>query len=106
MSEYQFLYVFCDRCFPDQLPTVPVLYPGSPVKGVYWGPATDAMAEGWQEVDYGHICPECVVEDGQEVAEGDNMVLGKGAWGTALEPMYETEEEVDKADPLDRGVSN
>ncbi len=84
MSEYTERIVLCDNCFPDYLPSF-TFFRLENIQGVFRGTFEEAQAEGWQERDYGHACPECVkVELEQEADEGE-VVRG----GIALQPLFQ-----------------
>ena len=80
--------VFCDNCNleHDSLKTFPLpeswatalgLEPGIPMgRGFFLGSFQDASGNpGWQERDYGHICPACVLEEKILDSSGESGAL-------------------------------
>jgi hypothetical protein len=78
MSEYKEQVVVCDRCYPDFLPSF-TFFPLETVKGVIRGDLTLAEMKGWEERDYGQICPDCAKLEADEAEEGGEVVLGQVA---------------------------
>lgn len=68
MSEYVEHVTMCDKCYPDFFPGFP-FFRLEAVKGIFRGAFDLAQTEGWQECDYGHLCPDCVAEEAQEDGE-------------------------------------
>lgn len=78
---------FCDDCNgnldpentfvpPDDWCQILGIPPGSHVtRGVYAGPAAEALKQGWREEDFGHRCPVCA-------AEADRLEASGGTTGT------------------------
>ena len=64
--------------------------PMETIKGVHRGPFE--TANGWQEVDYGHICPDCITEE-EEINGSGEMIMGGAAIGSLIEGMVEESDE-------------
>jgi hypothetical protein len=77
MSEYTATILICDRCHPDFLPSVS-FFPIETVKGIFRGDRGMAAVSGWQERDYGEVCPECAKMEADEAGDGE-VVLGQAA---------------------------
>ncbi len=99
MSEYVQHITLCDRCRAGEQGEGQLFYPfiklmdkdtGKTnnvmlkVRGVFRGAFDLAATMGWDERDYGHICPECVEEEAQEDAFN-------GAEGTVTGAIYDTQ---------------
>ena len=65
MAEYTI--ILCDMCLPDPAD------PHGP--GTIWATFEQAKTMGWEEREYGHICPECVEKEASE-ADGEGDVRG------------------------------
>jgi len=77
MSEYKEIVTICDRCHPDFLPGF-AFFPVEAVKGIFRGYKADALHKGWEERDYGDICPNCAKMEADEAGDGE-VVLGQAA---------------------------
>ena len=96
MSEYVwrnplsdgFHLTFCDRCYPVP-PKWLRLFDDDGImvdlaSGIFIGGFDLAMTEGWEERDYGHVCPPCAKADNEELNESENVFLGR----EVLEAMH------------------
>lgn len=86
MSEYTKAITICDGCYPDFLPSFS-FFPLEQVKGVFRGPFEKAQKEGWQERDYGQICPDCVNVETQD--DGGEVLMGEAALAAVAPPTSE-----------------
>jgi hypothetical protein len=79
MSEYTATILICDRCHPDFLPGVS-FFPIETVKGVFRGDKGMAAVSGWQERDYGEVCPDCARIEAEESGDGEGeVIMGQAA---------------------------
>ena len=81
-------WCWCDKCDSDadpnnifELPaewaTALNLPVGSAIlRGVFMGPFEDALKEGWEERDWGYMCPVCKREEAER-GEGETEFLTK-----------------------------
>jgi len=88
VSDYKTEVVICDRCYPDDLPAF-TFFPLEGVKGVFRGSRSGAWKDGWEERDYGDICPDCAKMEAEEAGEEGEVVMGEEALKAA---MGETDE--------------
>jgi hypothetical protein len=78
----------CDKCNSDMDPSNTFDLPAewaaalklpansAILRGVFMGPFEDAVKDGWEERDWGYICPVCKMEEaGRD--EGENELLTK-----------------------------
>lgn len=91
VSEYTQKVVVCDMCYPDFLPGF-TFFPLESVRGVFRGKIEDA--EGWEERDFGHICPDCIEA---EQDDGGEVVMGGAALAPLFSKMGEGDEESSNA---------
>lgn len=70
MSEYTMTTVVCDRCYSEDLPSY-TFFPLESIRGVFRGTRSQALSMGWEEKDYGDVCPDCAKLE----AEIDGEVL-------------------------------
>jgi hypothetical protein len=98
-------YVFCTKCNGDhetdnswQLPADWAEEVGVPagavvLRGVREGTAEEALADGWQEREWGHICPICLLQEPADIDEEPEMMAEADALslleGTEFEPEPE-----------------
>ncbi|MGH7702647.1 MAG: hypothetical protein ACREMO_06110, partial [Gemmatimonadales bacterium] len=78
---------FCDDCNGNLDPENSFVPPdgwcaalgipaGSEVlRGVFRGPAPEALTQGWREEDFGHRCPVCVAEADRLAGDGDTAAM-------------------------------
>lgn len=107
MSEYGIHITLCDMCYPGLQPMhIPAFGRnaiglddrGTPIRGVFWGGFDLAMeAYGWEERDWGHLCPECVAEEKaqEEYDEKGGTVAGatdEGVLNSTVEKMLTAEQ--------------
>jgi hypothetical protein len=84
MSEYTETVTICDRCHPDFLPSF-TFFPLETIRGILRGDSTLAAIKGWEERDYGLICPDCVILEHEESDDTDT-VMGLDAFWKGIAP--------------------
>lgn len=63
----------CDRCSPKtkvKLGRWLDTYCHETINGVFRGGFSEARAQGWDQRDYGTICPACIIEESREESLG------------------------------------
>jgi hypothetical protein len=84
-------YVTCDNCNIEANPRKTVFVKNSPdspegqltIRGSFQGDLVAALAAGWKEVNYGHLCPTCTVEL-QYLEDSGDTVIGLAALGEKM----------------------
>lgn len=67
----------CDRCSPKTDVGVGQwldAYCLEPINGVFRGTFVEAQNRGWDQREYGTICPACIVEENAEKEVGESVV--------------------------------
>lgn len=67
----------CDRCSPKtevELGRWLDTYCKETINGVFRGSFFEAQNRGWDQRDYGTICPDCIVEESREEGLGASVV--------------------------------
>lgn len=113
MSEYVwrnplsdgFHLTFCDRCYPVPPKDLHLFDDKGNMmelaQGIFIGGFDLAMTEGWEERDYGHVCPPCAKADDVELDESEHVFMGPGilvAVQGVLNRMTQSGEENEQTD--------
>ena len=78
MTEHVQTITCCDNCYPGIWPPVD-FFPGlTEITGVFRGTFEEALKNGWEERDYGHVCPGCAAEE-QDLERDGEIYMGAAA---------------------------
>ena len=83
-----FEVTFCDSCNTDQNRENTIILPDDwaaalgvrpktlALSGTYEGVTDDALDNGWEERDFGFVCPACAYEEARLAEQGDSQAFG------------------------------